>query len=156
VRIVVDGRMRLPLTHALVATANQYPTWLVALSAPSREEAERRQAYVDCGVTVIDAPPDDNGNPDLARALGALAERGITRLLVEGGGRIAAALVEAGLVDRLVWFRAPRLIGGDGIPAVAGFGVDRLNQAAGFRLVSSIPVGGDAMDTYTVTHERGS
>jgi diaminohydroxyphosphoribosylaminopyrimidine deaminase/5-amino-6-(5-phosphoribosylamino)uracil reductase len=156
VRVVVDGRMRLPLTHALVATANQYPTWLVALSAPSREEAERRQAYVDCGVTVIDAPPDEDGNPDLPRVLGALAERGITRLLVEGGGRIAAALVKVGLVDRLVWFRAPRLIGGDGIPAIAGFGIDHLHQAAGFRLISSVPVGGDAMDTYTVTVERGS
>ena len=154
VRIVVDGRMRLPLTHALVATAKKYPTWLATLAAQSREEAERRKAFADCGVTVFDASPDSDGNPDLAQILRVLAERGITRLLVEGGGRIAAALVKAGLVDRLVWFRAPRLIGGDGVSAVAGFGVDQLREAAGFRLVSSVPVGADAMDTYTV--ERGS
>jgi diaminohydroxyphosphoribosylaminopyrimidine deaminase/5-amino-6-(5-phosphoribosylamino)uracil reductase len=153
VRIVVDGRMRLPLTHALVATATRHPTWLATLPVRSHEDGARRRAYADCGVTLFDAEPDSDGNPDLAQVMKALADRGITRLLVEGGGRIAAALVKAGLVDRLVWFRAPRLIGADGVPAVAGFGVEQLHQAAEFRLVASQPVGADAMDTYTVVRE---
>ena len=154
VRIVVDGRMRLPLTHALVATANKHPTWLIALAPRSHEEAARRKAYADCGVAVIDTAADDDGNPDLGQVMKALAQRGITRVLAEGGGRIAAALVRLGLVDRLVWFRAPRLIGADGVPAVAGFGVEQLHQAVDFRLLSSVAVGADAMDTYTVV--RGS
>jgi len=153
VRIVVDGRMRLPLTHALVATANKHPTWLVTLAPRSHEEAARRKAYADCGVIVIDAAADDDGNPDLGQVMKALAQRGITRVLVEGGGRIAAALVKLDVVDRLVWFRAPRLIGADGVPAVAGFGVEQLHQAVDFRLLSSVAVGADAMDTYTVVRE---
>lgn len=150
VRVVVDGRLRLPLTHAVVATARETPTWLVTLPVHSTVGEERRRAYAGCGVEVIDAPADADGNPDLGRMLKALAGRGITRLLVEGGGRIAAGLVRVGLVDRLVWFRAPRLIGGDGVPAVAGFGVEQLHQAVDFRPVSTIRVGDDVMETYNI------
>ena len=81
--------------------------------------------------------------------LRGLAGRGITRLMVEGGGRIAAGLLREKLVDRLVWFRAPCIIGGDGIPAAAAFGVDDLSQTADFSLVSAVPVGDDIMETYT-------
>jgi diaminohydroxyphosphoribosylaminopyrimidine deaminase/5-amino-6-(5-phosphoribosylamino)uracil reductase len=153
VRVVVDGRMRLPLTHALVSTAHETPSWLVTLPVRSDAGEQRRKAYADCGVEIIDGEADGAGNPDLARVLTALAARGITRLLVEGGGRIAAALVRAGLVDRVVWFRAPRLIGGDGVPAVAGFGVERLRDAVDFRTVSSMPVGDDVMETYNIRRQ---
>jgi diaminohydroxyphosphoribosylaminopyrimidine deaminase/5-amino-6-(5-phosphoribosylamino)uracil reductase len=148
VRIVIDGRMRLPLTHDLVKTAGEVPTWMITFAAADAEATERRKAYGECGVEMIDVGADGDGNPDIDAALGELARRGITRVLVEGGGRIAAALLRSALVDRLVWFRAPRLIGGDGIPAAAGFGVDKLADASDFSLVSAQPVGEDVMETY--------
>lgn len=150
VRIVVDGRMRLPLTHQLVASANEQPTWLVTLPPQSDEEQERRGAFADCGVTLIDATPDEDGNLDLAGVMRSLGDRGLTRVLVEGGGRIAAALVRQSLVDRLVWFRAPRIIGGDGIPAVAGFGIEQLADAVEFRRLADVGLGGDVMETYAI------
>src|SRR3546814_15311553 len=92
-----------------------------------------RRAFEDCGVEVIAVKPDDAGYPDLRRALELLAERGITRLLVEGGGRLAASLVRADLVDRMVWFRASSVIGGYGLPSVAAFGVDAVAEATRWR-----------------------
>ena len=68
--------------------------------------------------------------------------------MVEGGGRIIAGLLRADLIDRLVWFRAPKLIGGDGIPAVAGFGVSDLDGAPNFVKVSTRPAGDDIVETY--------
>src|SRR5262249_17188196 len=121
VRVVADGHLRMPLTHRLVRTARQTPTWVLVL--PSADPA-RLQAFRDCGVELIDVPADAAGNLGLARALQALGGRGLTRVLVEGGGRLTAALLAARLVDRLAWFRAPAVIGGDGIPAAAAFGVD--------------------------------
>ena len=68
--------------------------------------------------------------------------------MVEGGGRIIAGLLHSDLVDRLVWFRAAKLIGGDGISAVAGFGVRELDGAANFVKVSSRSAGTDIVETF--------
>ncbi|MHA1114171.1 MAG: bifunctional diaminohydroxyphosphoribosylaminopyrimidine deaminase/5-amino-6-(5-phosphoribosylamino)uracil reductase RibD, partial [Alphaproteobacteria bacterium] len=123
VRIVVDGRLRLPLTDSLVAGAGDVPTWLVTLP---KGDTARRRAYADCGVELIDVEADAGGRPDLDRLLRLLGGRGLTRLLVEGGSHLAGGLLRAGLVDRIAWFRAPGIMGGDGIPAAAPFGIDRL------------------------------
>ena len=144
-RVVVDARNELPLTHNLVATAHDTPTW--ALTRADGDQL-RRQAYENAGVRLIDVPVDDRGNLDLAAALQALGKLGITRLMIEGGGRIIAGLMQADLVDRLVWFRASKLIGGDGVPAVAGFGVRELDGAPNFVKVSSRPAGSDIVETY--------
>ncbi len=144
VRIVVDSRARLPLTSRLVRTAHETPTWLLTLAG----QDARHRAFADAGIEVIEVAPDADGNLDLDVGAGALGDRGLTRVLVEGGGRLAAGLLRAGLVDRLVWFRAPRLIGGDGLPATEAFGVDRLDQAPAFRRIAVVEVGDDVMETY--------
>jgi len=144
VRIVVDSRARLPLTSRLVRTARETPTWLLTLAG----QDARHRAFADAGIEVIEVAPDADGNLDLEVGAGALGDRGLTRVLVEGGGRLAAGLLRAGLVDRLVWFRAPRLIGGDGLPATEAFGVDRLDQAPAFRRIAVVEVGDDVMETY--------
>ena len=144
VRIVVDSRARLPLTSRLVRTARETPTWLLTLAG----QDARHRAFADAGIEVIEVAPDADGNLDLEVGAGALGDRGLTRVLVEGGGRLAAGLLRAGLVDRLVWFRAPRLIGGDGLPATEAFGVDRLDQAPAFRRIAVVALGDDVMETY--------
>jgi diaminohydroxyphosphoribosylaminopyrimidine deaminase/5-amino-6-(5-phosphoribosylamino)uracil reductase len=82
--------------------------------------------------------------------LQALGARGITRVLVEGGGRVTGALLGDGLVNRLVWFRAGSIIGGDGTPVAAAFGVDRLSTAPRFRRLSVEPCGEDGLETYAI------
>lgn len=145
VRIVLDGRLRLPLTLKLVSDAKNVPTWVIALAGTNND---RRQAYADSGVEIIEVEADDAGHPSIAKALAALADRGLTRLLVEGGSRIAAAMLRADLVDRIVWFRAPSLIGGDGIPAAQAFGVDRIADLSRFTRTGVSDAGDDLVEMY--------
>jgi diaminohydroxyphosphoribosylaminopyrimidine deaminase/5-amino-6-(5-phosphoribosylamino)uracil reductase len=147
VRVVIDRHLRVPPTMQLMASAREVPTWVLTLPVADRL---RRQALVDSGVTVIDVGGDDDGNIDLAAALAALGERGITRLLVEGGGRLAAALVRARLVDRLAWVHAPLLIGNDGIPAIADLGLEALAEAPCFERLSTETVGDDVLTVFRV------
>jgi diaminohydroxyphosphoribosylaminopyrimidine deaminase/5-amino-6-(5-phosphoribosylamino)uracil reductase len=144
-RIVLDGRMRLPLTSALVVGARDTPTWLVTLPGGDKR---RRQTYVDCGIEVIEAHPGEDGALDLNQVMARLAQHGLTRLLVEGGAKLAAALLRDRLVDRLAIFRAPSLIGGDGLAAATGFGLERLADMPGFVALETVELGQDRLETY--------
>ena len=145
IRIVVDGRLRLPLTSRLVATAAETPTWLIARQGGDRQ---RLRAFRDSGVDVIELPADHHDQPPLDRILAELAARGLTRVLVEGGSYLAAGLLAQSLVDRIVWHRAPSMIGGDGIPVAQPFGVNRLAEAAGFVRTGFSQAGEDLVETY--------
>jgi len=144
VRVIVDGRLRVPLTSRVVIDAQRVPTWFVTLRG---DAPERHEAFRDCGVELIEV--DAAGETvDLAAALTELGARGITRVLAEGGATLAAALVRADLVDHIAWFRAPRLIGGDGLAAVTGFGLKQLAGMPRFARLSVEPVGEDVLETY--------
>lgn len=127
VRVVLDSHLRLPLTSKLAqGAASVAPTWLVTLNSADQARAAALEAL---GVRILRVAPDDTGHPPIAAILTSLAGQGITRLLVEGGPTVATAFLKAGLVDQIEWFRAPMLIGGDGLPAVGALGVDTLTQA---------------------------
>jgi len=145
VRVVIDRHLRIPPNARMIAEARQVPTWVVTLGSA---DPRRQGALHDAGVVVIPAEPDATGRIDLNTALGLLGDRGLTRLLVEGGGRLAAALLRAGLVDRLIWLHAPLLLGGDGIPAVAAFGLAALAEAPGFERLSSEILGEDRLTVF--------
>ena len=99
------------------------------------------------GVVLLDVDAAEPG-VDLAQSLRALAERGITRLLVEGGASLAAALLRADLVDRIAWFHAPSIMGGDGWPAARPFGIEVLADMPRFQRMSATPVGEDFFTEY--------
>ena len=143
--VVLDCRLRLPLTHDLVSRAAQRPTLLITRKDAPRE---RMQLYRDAGVEVVHCAPDQTGSLRLSEVLALLGARGVTQLLVEGGAHLAAALLRDGLVDRLYWFRAAKVIGGDGHPAAMGFGVSQLDQAASFRRLSLEYLGNDLLETF--------
>ncbi len=144
VRIVLDSRLNVPLTARVVAEARQVPTWFITLR---HGDAARREALASCGVELIEVPATAAHMVDMNAAFHELGRRGLTRVLVEGGSTLAAVLLRAGLVDRLAWFRAPLLIGGDGIPAVAGFGLAELAEARRFERVALETVGEDVLET---------
>ncbi len=145
VRIVVDSALRLPLTSRLVTTAAEHPTWVLTLAGAAEA---RREELRGAGVELIDVDAGEDGGLDLDAAARALGARGLTRVLVEGGARLATGLLGRGLVDRLIWFRAPRLIGADGLPAALDLGVEALAETPSFRRVSVAEVGDDVMETY--------
>ncbi len=146
-RIVVDGHLSIPLTARVVSSALTTPTRVITLPTA---DANRRKALAESGVEVIEVPPDSVGKPDLQQAMKILGTSGLTRVLVEGGSRIAGALIRHGLIDRVTWFRAPMILGGDGVPAIAGFGVGSLDDSPRLRLVRSRRVGPDLMESYIV------
>ena len=139
VRVVIDSRLQLPLTSKLVQTARKTPTWVV-ISAET--DPERCKAYKDLGVLVIPVSVGPDRYPDPLVVLRELGDRGLTRVLVEGGSS----------VDRLAWFRAAAVIGGDGVPAIAAFGVDELSQMRRFELLSFESLGDDRLETYSVVN----
>ncbi len=145
VRVVLDSRLRLSGDGILADTAGSVPTWVITRHGHGSQERLRLERL---GIDVIEVPPDADARPDLAAALSALGSRGLTSVLVEGGGTVAAALLAARLVDRIVWARAPTVIGGDGIAAVAGLGVAALEDARRFARVGVTRSGDDILETY--------
>ncbi len=141
VRIVADSGLSLPLTGRLVRTAQEQPLWVLHRAGA---DPERRAALEDLGAVPIEAATEE-GVMSMPAVLALLAERGITRLLCEGGGRLAASLLAARLVDEVALFTAGMAFGGDGVAAVHGFGLERLAQAPGFHLDRIERVGGDAL-----------
>lgn len=145
VRVVIDRHLRLPATLRLFAEVRQTPTWVATLAT---SDPGRQAALAAAGVKIIATAPSHAGDIDLGALLRKLGDEGLTRLLVEGGGRLAASLLRANLVDRLVWMRAPLAIGGDGLPAVAGLDLTALAAAPRFTIVLSETAGGDVIETY--------
>ena len=142
-RIVADGSLALPPTHRLAADGGQ--CWALCCKDADRDRA---QALEDAGVRLVRLPAGADGRMDLAAGLARLGEAGLTRLLVEGGGLLAAALLKADLVDRIHWFRAPALMGGDGAPAVAALGVGSPGEAPRFRLHARRGAGDDIWEVW--------
>ena len=144
VRVVVDSHLRTSLTARLVATASTDPTWIIHRGGVP---TERLQAFTHAGVRLFDVPGGERG-VDLAAGLEALGAAGLTRLLVEGGAQVAAGLLRDGLVDRIAWFHAPTLVGGDGWPAAQAFGVTDLAGMPRFVRTASRTVGDDMLTEF--------
>ena len=139
VRVVLDSTLRTPLTARLVATAADAPTWIIHGSSA---EAGRKQALEQAGVRLFaTAAPE----VDLPTALRLLGGAGLTRILAEGGAGVAASLLAAGLADRIAWFHAPAVIGGDGLAAVQPFGVSGLDGMPRFSRTGSRILGDDML-----------
>lgn len=145
-RIVADGSLSLPLTGRLVATAGAHPVHVLHRAAAPED---RKTALREAGVDLVETHDEGEGLLDMNHALRQLAERGLTRLLCEGGGRMAAALLRADLVDEMTVFTAGKVIGGDGLPVVQGFGLSDLAEARGFTRISVSPVGQDIMSVWS-------
>jgi diaminohydroxyphosphoribosylaminopyrimidine deaminase/5-amino-6-(5-phosphoribosylamino)uracil reductase len=141
VRVVADSHLRTPLMARLVATARDSPTWIAVRDGA---DAERARAMTEAGVTVLEVAAGAAG-VDLAAALAALARRGLTRVLVEGGAQLAAALLRDDLVDRIAWFHAPGVMGGDGWPAARAFGVTALADMPRFVREATALAGDDML-----------
>jgi diaminohydroxyphosphoribosylaminopyrimidine deaminase/5-amino-6-(5-phosphoribosylamino)uracil reductase len=100
------------------------------------------------GAVVVRLPPKAGSGLDLHDALRTLADKGITRLMVEGGSRVAASFVAADLVDEAWLFRAPQAIGADGINALDALPLTQITQSPGFRVRASETLDQDILTIY--------
>jgi diaminohydroxyphosphoribosylaminopyrimidine deaminase/5-amino-6-(5-phosphoribosylamino)uracil reductase len=150
VRIVLDGRLRMAPSRRLARTARTVPTWVITRADA---DAKRRAALERAGVEVLRVETATGAHIDLGRALAVLAGRGLTRVLVEGGSELAAALLRARLVDRLAWFHAPLVIGGDGLPAIGALGADALAECVRLECEPGPMLADHALQAYIVQTE---
>ncbi|MDO8534694.1 MAG: bifunctional diaminohydroxyphosphoribosylaminopyrimidine deaminase/5-amino-6-(5-phosphoribosylamino)uracil reductase RibD [Xanthobacteraceae bacterium] len=141
-RIVLDGGLRIPLQSKLVRTAKEISLWIVARQ-DAAGEAEAPLKSAGCEVIRVAAGAD--GKVDLGAALRYLCARGITRLLVEGGPIISAALVKSDLVDEAVIVCSPTPLGADAIPALEGMPLEALVESQKFKLIDRRRVGVDTL-----------
>jgi diaminohydroxyphosphoribosylaminopyrimidine deaminase/5-amino-6-(5-phosphoribosylamino)uracil reductase len=142
VRVVLDTSLRLPPGGALAKSARETPVWVVTGPDASAESERVLRAE---GVEVLRAPAQA-GRLDLAAMLGLLAERGISRLMVEGGPTAAASFVAANLVDEAVLFRSAKMLGPDGIDALEGLSLDALTGS--MTPLGREPVGDDSVEFF--------
>jgi diaminohydroxyphosphoribosylaminopyrimidine deaminase/5-amino-6-(5-phosphoribosylamino)uracil reductase len=152
-RIVLDRQFDLPVTSRLVKTAREVPVLIASLPDPlahpsggETRDIERRQALTAEGVEILE--PES-----LPMLLAALAARGISSLLVEGGAHIARSFLEAGLVDRILLFTGAGTVGEGAIESPlrhADIGTEHATAAApaGFRLLRSDAFGPDRLTEY--------
>jgi diaminohydroxyphosphoribosylaminopyrimidine deaminase / 5-amino-6-(5-phosphoribosylamino)uracil reductase len=144
VRVVLDSALRQPPSSRLATTAARALDWTFADETASQE---KERALTDLGVEVLRVP-GTNGRLDLTAVLRRLAERGITRVMVEAGPILSAAFLSADLVDEAALFRSPNALGPDAIDALEGLPLSALTQAPSLRLVSSEAVGEDRLDLF--------
>lgn len=139
-RVVADPSLSITPQARLLATRAAGPVLIVHAVDAS---ADRAEALRGAGATLAAATRDSTGGLDPQALLGAIAAAGAASILVEGGGRLAASLLKAGRVDAIEWFRAPLLIGGDGVPGVGSLGLERLADAVRWRTTAIEPLGVD-------------
>jgi len=125
-RIVLDTHLSIPLTAKMLNQASNSRTWVVCgADAP----ANCRAALENIGVRVIGASLK-GGRIDLSALMNQLGAMEITSMLIEGGGTVIGSAFAAGIVDKICFFYAPKILGGDdGIPICRGAGPENMNQS---------------------------
>ncbi len=139
VRVVLDSQLSLSLTSRLARSAGRIPLWMC-----HSKEAKGLRTWEKSSATLVETPTGDSGLA-IAPLLQALASKGLTRILVEGGGQLAASLVSADLVDRLEVFHAGLLLGATGTPALAALPFGSLSDYPRFNRVETRILGNDTL-----------
>ena len=145
VRVVLDTRLRLGEESRLAQTARDVPTLVFTV-------ADGGQALRDCGIEIVRVTRDVRGRPDIGAVLSALASRGLTRLLVEGGASIHATFLDRNFADRLEVFSAPLALGASGQAAIDSLAAFSLDEAPHFVRVGMRELGADLLETFEIRH----
>lgn len=144
IRVVLDSRLRLSANSKLARTAKEFPTIVFATDVGGGP-------LVDCGIDVVHVPKDARGRPDIASVLRTLAERGVTRLLVEGGASVYASCLDRNLVDQLELFSAPVVLGGAGHAAVGALAALSPDEVPRFRRIARRELGADLLESFAAS-----
>ncbi len=138
-RVVMDTRLRcLPDSAFLKAGP------AVLIHGPGVDPTELTAAGADCREVALEA----SGRADFHEALEVLSDAGVSSVMIEAGGVLASSALADGVVDRIAWFRAPKILGGDGRPCVAALNLEALEDAPMFKRVSVREVGADLLELY--------
>ena len=141
IRIVCDTSLKLPLTSQLVKTAKETPT----IIATTNQNPQDHQAYqaAGCQLLVVKAKED---KVDLLDLITQLGQQGIQSIYVEGGSKLNASLLEAGLIQEIHTYIGPKVVGGfDQYSPINGFGFSHMDQALTSYIQAIMPLGQDLL-----------
>ena len=143
VRIVLDTNLRLKGDEQLFDYADKNPVWIVT-SKPASEA----KMLTGKGAEIITVPKNEGGQINLDAAMKVLAEKGLTRVLVEGGGKVVTSFLKAGLFDRVLWFHNASILGSEAHNAFQEMGVTSLNKKINLNYFTRRIFGEDMLDIY--------
>ena len=147
IRVVLDRRFRIGSSSQLVRTARKTPVWVVVDPRVLRSMPQKRSEFEESGVEFLELDVQsavDVSQAELTQVLCAIASRGGTNVLVEGGAGVLGSFFDAKLVDQVECYIAPRVIGGqDARRAVAGFGVESIARGCEFQSIRWDAIDGD-------------
>ncbi|MEM0985653.1 MAG: RibD family protein [Pseudomonadota bacterium] len=139
-RIVMDSYGRTPLDGRLMTSIAVAPVVIATAGNAGAPHGSRGASVWPC--------PGDEGRVSPREVVRRAAVEGIGSIMVEGGGQVAASFLRAGLVNRIEWFTAPIIIGGDGLPAVSALQLAVMDNAPSFSLHATERIGADVLSTY--------
>ncbi len=142
IRVIFDSDLRLSPQSNLALTARDVPVWIFCKT----DEGKGAKALKDMGIMLLPIA-HDNGL-DIATALDVLKSRGVSSLLLEGGGTLTASFLKANVIDTIEWFRAPLILGGDGRSGIGELGLTDLNMAQRFNRINILDLGDDIHERY--------
>jgi diaminohydroxyphosphoribosylaminopyrimidine deaminase / 5-amino-6-(5-phosphoribosylamino)uracil reductase len=144
-RIVLDRNLRIPASSQLVRSARETPLWVIGSELAEAAAATRLGA---AGAQVLRMPPGSTPGLDLPAVLRVLADRGITRLMVEGGSHVASSFVAADLVDEMRLFRGTEAVGAAGVDALDALPLSKITQSPAFKVHASETFDRDTLTIY--------
>ncbi|MGB3865182.1 MAG: bifunctional diaminohydroxyphosphoribosylaminopyrimidine deaminase/5-amino-6-(5-phosphoribosylamino)uracil reductase RibD, partial [Xanthobacteraceae bacterium] len=143
-RVVLDAALRLPGNSKLVHSAREIPLWVMTSDTAEASAAAKLGA---AGARILRVKTGEGGL-DLHDMLRVLAAEGVTRLMVEGGARVAASLIEAGLADEVWLLRGPHPVGADGVAALGALPLSAIAQSPALRIRASETLENDTLTIY--------
>ncbi len=142
VRLIIDARLEMPLGSRILQTARQQETIVYCLNGA---DSMRMRQFQDLGAEVV-VLESSSGRVPLKEVFRDVAQRGLVSVLMEAGSQINACALENGLVDKVYWFIAPRICGGDQAPSpVGGRGIDLMSEAIKLHNVTVRSFDGDLL-----------
>ena len=142
IRVIFDTKLRLSPKSNLALTAKETPVWVFS-DVTTGDVAETLQEQ---GVRLIKTPV--SLRIDLEAALQILHDNGVSSLLVEGGGTLAASFFKLDAIDVIEWFRAPIILGGDSRGSIGDLGLEDMNLAKRFNRIEIRDLGDDIHERY--------
>jgi len=142
IRVIFDSHLRLSSQSNLALTAHETPVWVFCRS----DEGSEANALKDIGIRLLPVPYKGGLNIDVA--LDVLKSMGVSSLLLEGGGALAASFLKANVIDRIEWFRASLILGGDGRNGIGDLNLTDLTLARRFSRIEIRDLGDDIHERY--------
>ena len=138
--VILDSKLRTPLNSKIFRV---HESCIIATSEKSG--IKKRKLLEQKGAELIYAGPDNSGNLNLKRVLKKLSEMEILSVLIEGGSTVAASALNQGLVDKIILFYSPKIVGGDGLSMVSSLGIKQMNMALNFEDIKIKKFGNEIM-----------